>query len=98
MQLDMFSSVLHVAVALLCWLWKLGIVRGALRATIMDRHQMHLMESRDRKSPRKTRQVVTVHVCTPNSSTMVSILCDYWRLFQLMKLVNVNGCMYTLQL
>ena len=78
----MFSPVLHVAVALLCWLWKLGIVRGALRVTIVDRHRTHPVESRDRR--------LAVQVCTPNGSTMVPILCDYGRLFQLVKLVNVK--------
>ena len=68
----MFSPVLHVAVALQCWLWKLGIVRSALRVTIVGIQWNLVIAGRQEK----TRPVVTVQVCTPNSSTMVSILCS----------------------
>ena len=52
-KLGTFSPVLHVTVVLLCWLCKPGIVRGALRVTIVDRRRTHPVESRVRRSPRK---------------------------------------------
>ena len=43
--------------------------------TVTERIQWNLVIAGRQE---KTRPVVTVQVCTPNGSTMVPMLCDYW--------------------